>query len=231
MKAPKRRRKTTARRSTTTNRSRAAAIIPMRRFALASTLALASFFGTASVLAMDEALLKDELPIQVGDGFTELATLDNGIIFEGAELVMPDGATSGFRLLAGYLLPNLPRLGIGAELTYLVTEEIPTALGNESLLLNTTSLQGAVTAALHLGDFSLFAKSGLVDWSGDLETTLSGNHTQESDMAMGGTAQVYGFGASMHFTPRVVAHLQYEHIDAPRLEHLNLASAKLAYRF
>ena len=182
-------------------------------------------------LAMGVALADGDMPIHYSGDFTELATLDNGVVLEGAELAMPDGATSGFRLLAGYLLPRLPRLGVGAEITYLVTDETPTAIDNQSVLLNTTSLQGALTAGLHLGNFSLFAKSGLADWSGDLETTMAGSDAQEQDMAMRGTAQVHGFGARMNFTPRTVAHLQYERIDAPRLEHLNLTSAKISYHF
>ncbi|APX92982.1 hypothetical protein BWR19_08605 [Halomonas sp. 1513] len=194
----------------------------LTRFALVPVMAL----------AMGSALADDEgMPVQVNGDFTELASLENGVVLEGAEMSMPDGATSGFRLLAGYLLPNLPRLGVGAEITYLVTDETPTAIDDQSVLLNTTSLQGAVTAGLHLGRFSLFAKSGLTDWSGDLETTLSGSDAQEVDMAMGGTARVHGFGARMNFTPRTVAHLQYERIDAPRLEHLNLTTAMIAYHF
>lgn len=194
----------------------------LTRFALVPIMALA--MGNA--MADD-----DDMPILYSGDFTELATLDNGVVLEGAELAMPDGATSGFRLLAGYLLPKLPRLGIGAEITYLVTDETPTSIANESVLLNTTSLQGAVTAGLYLGRFSLFAKSGLADWSGDLETTLASSDAQEVDMAMGGTAQIHGFGARFNVTPRTVAHLQYERIDAPRLEHLNLTTAKIAYRF
>ncbi|MBD3894470.1 hypothetical protein IEI94_01195 [Halomonas sp. ML-15] len=186
----------------------------------------------AMALAMGAALAdEDAIPHHVNGDFTELAILDNGVVLEGAEMAMPDGATSGFRLLAGYMLPKMPNLGIGAEITYLVTDEAPTAIDNQPVLLNTTSLQGAVTAGLHLGRFSLFAKSGLTDWSGDLETTLAGSDSQEMDMAMGGTAQVHGFGARMNFTPRTVAHLQYERIDAPRLEHLNLTTAMIAYHF
>lgn len=162
---------------------------------------------------------------------TELTTLDNGVVLEGGEVLTPDGATSGFRLLAEYLLPNLPRLGIGAELAYMMTDEIPTAINDQSVLLNTTSLQGALTAGLHIGGLSLFAKSGLAEWSGDLETALSGGTQQENDMAMNGTAHVYGLGARMNFTPHVIAHLQYERIDAPRLEHLNLTTARISYHF
>ena len=194
----------------------------LSRYALIPIMALA-----VGVVHADD----DGMPLQYSGDFTELAKLENGVVLEGAELAMPDGATSGFRLLAGYLLPRLPRLGIGAEITYLVTDETPTSIANESVLLNTTSLQGAVTAGLHLGRFSLFAKSGLADWSGDLETTLASSDAQEVDMAMGGTAQIHGFGARLNFTPRTVAHLQYERIDAPRLEHLNLTTAKIAYHF
>ncbi len=155
-----------------------------------------------------------------------LVVLDNGVVLDGKELSSLDGNTSGFRFKAGYSLPRLPRLDIGAEIAYLESEETPAALAGRQILLNTTTLNGALTAGIRIGQLTLFAKSGLAEWSGETET-----HLEENIGRLGGTAHIYGLGARMEFGGGVVGHLDYERIDAPVLEHLNLTTARLAYYF
>lgn len=152
---------------------------------------------------------------------SELMQLDNGIILEGSDLQSLDNYTSGFRVTAGYSPWRLPQLDIGAEIAYRESEEISTSSGVNPLIMDTLSLGGAIVAGVRMGAFSIYAKSGITEWRG--ESDLEG--ADES-----GTALLQGFGATVTIN-RLVSRLEYERIDAPTLNHLNMLSASLHLPF
>lgn len=164
-------------------------------------------------------------PVYAG-AMTPLAQLDNGVVIQGTDVVTPDGYTSGFRLTAGYSPDHLPRFDIGAELTYRASDEVPLSRGSESLLINTTAVGGSLVAGVRLGRLGLYAKTGYADWDGD---PLS--RSEETALTTtAGTSRIQGFGARLEFA-RVSSRLEFEEVDAPSLEHLNLLTASVHIPF
>ncbi|WP_355662223.1 hypothetical protein [Halomonas salifodinae] len=157
----------------------------------------------------------------------ELVELDNGVRVDGESVDFFDGFTSGFRVAAGYLLPRLPRIEIGAEFAYLESEQLPTTYQGMPVQLDSTSLRGAVMAGLRLGKLHFYGKSGLAGWQADLAGPAEGNWRSDS---LDGTAQTFGLGASIQHNAWQ-GRLEYEYIDADRLDHLNITSARISYRF
>ncbi|GEK45916.1 hypothetical protein PRZ61_14705 [Halomonas pacifica] len=153
--------------------------------------------------------------------------LDNGMQVDGEEIDFYDGFTSGFRVAAAYLIPRLPRFEIGAEFAYLESEQLPTTYQGMPVQLDSTSLRGAVMAGFRLGQLSLYGKTGLAGWQADMAGHLGGDWQQDS---LNGTAQTFGLGASVQHNAWQ-GRLEYEYIDADRLDHLNITSARLSYRF
>ena len=152
---------------------------------------------------------------------SELMQLDNGVILEGSDLQSLDNYSSGFRVTAGFSPWRLPQLDIGAEIAYRESEEISTTSSVNPLVMDTLSLGGALVAGVRMGAFSVYAKSGVTEWRGDSEV----EGADES-----GTAMLQGFGATVTIN-RLVSRLEYERIDAPSLEHLNILSASLHLPF
>ncbi|WP_235042104.1 hypothetical protein [Vreelandella profundi] len=152
---------------------------------------------------------------------SELMQLDNGVILEGSDLSSLDTYTSGFRLTAGFSPWRLPQLDIGAEIAYRESEEVAIASNINPLIMDTLSLGGAIIAGVRMGAFSVYAKSGITEWRG--ESNVEG--ADES-----GSAMLQGFGATMTIN-RLVSRLEYERIDAPTLNHLNMLSASLHLPF
>jgi len=163
-------------------------------------------------------------PVYAGE-MTRLAQLDNGVVVQGADVTTPDGYTSGFRVTAGYSPYSLPRLDIGAEFTYRASDEVPLALGDDSLLINTTALGGSLVAGVRMGRLGLYAKTGYADWDGD---PLS--RSDEAGLDTAGTSRIRGFGARLEFSG-LSGRLEFEEIDAPSLEHLNLVTASVHILF
>lgn len=199
--------------------------------------ALASEFSVAPSLAHEPAYgevprdllaslgqVRWETPAYAGKA-SDLLYLDNGMVLEGAGLESPDGYTSGFRLTAGFSPMNLPRLDIGAELTYRESDEVPTRLSDEAMLLNTTTVGGSLMAGIRIGQVGLYAKSGFAEWEGDPVTQSDALYA-----ATTGTARVQGFGARFQHN-RLVSRLEFEEINAPSMAHLNLITASLHYTF
>lgn len=185
---------------------------------------LAIALATSLILFSPPPLADDETPSYAGKA-TDLMHLDNGVILEGRDLETPDGYTSGFRLTAGYSPFALPRLDLGAEFTYRESDEVPTRLGDQPLILNTTSLGGSLVAGVRLGQLGLYAKSGFAEWEGDPVS-----RPDPFAMPTTGTARVQGFGARLQVN-RLVSRLEFEEIDAPSMAHLNLITASLHYPF
>ncbi|MCH4561766.1 hypothetical protein MKP05_01315 [Halomonas sp. EGI 63088] len=184
---------------------------------------LAIALATSLALYSSSLLADDETPAYA-DKATGLMHLDNGVILEGRDLETPDGYTSGFRLTAGFSPLALPRLDLGAEFTYRESDEVPTRLDNQPLILNTTSLGGSLVAGVRLGQVGLYAKSGFAGWEGD---PVGG---RPDAYATAGTTRVQGFGARLQFD-RLVSRLEVEEIDAPSMAHLNLITASFHYPF
>ncbi|WP_235588958.1 hypothetical protein [Halomonas chromatireducens] len=151
--------------------------------------------------------------------------LDNGVVLEGQGLETPDGYTSGFRLTAGFSPLNMPRLDLGAEFSYRESDEVPTHLGDQPMILNTTSLGGSLVAGVRLGQLGLYAKSGFTEWEGDPVT-----HSDDTLFATAGTARVQGFGARLQHN-RLISRLEFEEFDAPSMAHMNLITASIHYPF
>ncbi|WP_446719002.1 hypothetical protein [Halomonas sp. SH5A2] len=154
---------------------------------------------------------------------SELMQLDNGVILEGSDLSSIDSYTSGFRLTAGFSPWQLPQLDIGAELAYRESEEVPISSSIKPLIMDTLSLGGAVVAGIRMGAFSVYAKSGLTEWRGE-------SYRPMQDIDESGTALLQGFGATLT-VDRLVSRLEYERIDDPTLDHLNMLSASLHLPF
>ncbi|SER61757.1 hypothetical protein SAMN04487958_10220 [Vreelandella subterranea] len=154
---------------------------------------------------------------------SELMQLDNGVILEGSDLSSIDSYTSGFRLTAGFSPWQLPQLDIGAELAYRESEEVPISSSMTPLIMDTLSLGGAVVAGLRMGAFSVYAKSGLTEWRGE-------SYRPMQDIDESGTALLQGFGATLT-VDRLVSRLEYERVDDPTLDHLNMLSASLHLPF
>jgi hypothetical protein len=152
---------------------------------------------------------------------SEFIQLDNGVILEGSDLSSLDTLTSGFRMTAGFSPWRLPQLDIGAEIAYRESEDVPISSGVNPIIMDTLSLGGAIVAGVRMGAFSVYAKSGITEWRG--ESDLEG--ADES-----GTALLQGFGATVTIN-RLVSRLEYERIDAPTLNHLNMLSASLHLPF
>ncbi|MCC5903354.1 MAG: hypothetical protein JJT87_15680 [Halomonas sp.] len=152
---------------------------------------------------------------------SELIRLENGVVLEGSDLNSLDNYTTGFRLTAGFSPDRLPRLDIGAEIAYRESEEVPITTGVSPLIMDTLTLSGAIVAGVRMGAFSVYAKSGLTEWRGEADQLLATD---------GGTALLQGFGATMTVN-RVVSRLEYERLDAPTLNHLNILSASLHLPF
>lgn len=165
-----------------------------------------------------------ETPAYAGKA-SDLLYLDNGMVLEGAGLESPDGYTSGFRLTAGFSPMNLPRLDIGAELTYRESDEVPTRLSDEAMLVNTTTVGGSLMAGIRIGQVGLYAKSGFAEWEGDPVSQSDALYA-----ATTGTARIQGFGARIQHN-RLVSRLEFEEINAPSMAHLNLITASLHYTF
>ncbi|MEQ6887703.1 hypothetical protein ABE957_03300 [Halomonas sp. CS7] len=153
-----------------------------------------------------------------------LVLLDNGMLVQGDDVATLDGTTSGFRLTAGFTPQSLPRLDLGAELSYQRSDDVPIAGEDGSRLHDTTSLGGSLMAGVRVGDLGLYAKAGLAEWQGD--------PIGSDDRAAGsrGTARTQGFGARLQFR-QVVSRFEFEQIDAPALEHLNLMTASIHFPF
>jgi len=164
----------------------------------------------------------DDTPAYAGQN-TDLMHLDNGVVVDGRDIETPDGYTSGFRLIAGFNPLRLPRLDLGAEFSYRESDEVPTRLGDQQMLLNTVSLGGSLVAGVRLGHLGLYAKSGLVGWEGD--PVMPGQ-----DIARSGTTRVQGLGARLQFD-RLVSRLEFEEFDAPDMAHLNLLTASVHIPF
>ncbi|MFD2189863.1 hypothetical protein [Pistricoccus aurantiacus] len=151
--------------------------------------------------------------------------VDERMLLGGNEVVSADGFTSGFRLLGAYLMPQIPSIELGAEISYLQSDDIPTSVNGSQAIMNTTSLNGALLAGLRIGMVGVFAKSGLAQWQGDFI-----NDAGRDKDSLGGTAPIYGLGASMRFSG-MLGQLEYEYIDTRELEHLRMATASITYQF
>ncbi len=185
---------------------------------------LISSIAVAALIASAPSLADEQVPSyarQAGD----LMHLDNGMVVEGRDIRSADGYTSGFRLIAGFSPITLPRLDLGAELSYRESDEVPMRQGEESMILNTTSLGGSLVAGVRLGRLGLFAKSGVAGWEGD-----PASRTDFLTMNTQGTSRIHGFGARMQFD-RLVSRIEFEKIDAPSMAHLNLVTASIHYSF
>ncbi|HSH57725.1 MAG TPA: hypothetical protein VK965_07250, partial [Halomonas sp.] len=146
-----------------------------------------------------------------------------GVIINGQDVESPDGYTSGFRLIAGFSPFQLPKLDLGAEFSYHQSDEMPTRLDNQQLLVNTVSLGGSLVAGIRLGHFGLYAKSGLVGWEGDAVIP-------RGDFDETGTTRVRGFGARLEL-PGFTGRFELEEYDAPDMAHLNLLTASVHIPF
>lgn len=166
--------------------------------------------------------LADGSPAFAGKN-SDLMQLDNGMVIEGRDIETPDGYTSGFRLIAGYSPLRLPRLDLAAEFSYRQSDEVPTRMGEEQLLINSVSMGGSLMAGVRLGRLGLFAKSGMAGWEGDAVIPQDALNTA-------GTTRVTGLGARMEFN-RLVSRLEFEEFDAPDMAHLNLFTASLHFPF
>ncbi|TLF50584.1 hypothetical protein FEI13_09160 [Halomonas urmiana] len=193
--------------------------------ALAALLAIVALPCQADLaLELDEDKeIEAEVPAYGGIA-QPLVLLDNGMLVQGDDVATPDGATSGFRLTAGFTPQNLPRLDLGAEVSYRRSDDVPIAGEDGSRLHDTTSLGGSLMAGVRVGALGLYAKAGLAEWQGD--------PVGSDDRAEGsrGTARIQGFGARLQFR-QMVSRLEFEQIDAPALEHLNLISASIHFPF
>ena len=178
---------------------------------------LLACLATASPLA-----LADGAPSFAGKD-SDLMRLDNGMVLEGRDIETPDGYTSGFRLIAGFTPLRLPRLDLAAEFSYRESDEVPTRLGDNSLLVNSISLGGSLMAGVRIGQLGLYAKSGLAGWEGDAVIPRDALNTA-------GTTRVTGLGARLEFN-HLVSRLEFEEFDAPDMAHLNLLTASLHFPF
>lgn len=154
-----------------------------------------------------------------------LTSLGDSLLLLGDSITSLDGATSGFRITAGFTPYDLPLLDIGAEVDYRESDEVPlTASQGFSHVIDTTSLGGSLLAGLRLGNFGLYAKSGVASWKGESVTGQPGTSLD------GGMTRVDGFGAHL-VVNGVTSRLQYEHFDEPSLQHLNLVTASIHMPF
>ncbi|GHE21937.1 hypothetical protein [Halomonas urumqiensis] len=172
---------------------------------------------------MSSTLVADDSAPAYSGHDADLMHLDNGVVIEGRDIDTPDGFTSGFRLIAGFSPLTLPRLDIAAEFSYRESDEVPTRLGDQSLLLNTTSMGGSLLAGVRIGRLGLYAKSGVAGWEGDPVIP-------QDSLASNGTTRVQGLGARLQFD-RLVSRLEFEEFRAPDMAHLNLITASLRYNF
>jgi hypothetical protein len=184
---------------------------------LAITALLASCWSLASIAESDT-------PSYAGKN-SSLMRLNNGMVLEGRDYLTADGYTSGFHFTAGFSPRHLPRLDIGARFSYRESDEVPSRIGNQPMLLDTTSLGSSLVAGIRLGHIGFFARSGFADWEGDA-VTRPGPYAMDND----GIARVQGFGARLELD-RLVSRLEYEEIDAESMEHLNMVTASLHYAF
>ncbi|MGJ7456380.1 hypothetical protein ACR80S_10030 [Halomonas sp. MA07-2] len=166
--------------------------------------------------------LADDAPSFAGKD-SDLMRLDNGMVIEGRDIETPDGYTSGFRLIAGFSPLRLPRLDLAAEFSYRESDEVPTRMGDNSLLVNSVSLGGSLMAGVRIGRLGLYAKSGVAGWEGDAVIPRDALNTA-------GTTRVTGLGARMEFN-QLVSRLEFEEFDASDMSHLNLFTASLHYPF
>ncbi|MGM0535635.1 MAG: hypothetical protein ACQER5_06110 [Pseudomonadota bacterium] len=179
----------------------------------------------ASVLTLGAHSSQADSPMPAYGGMAEkLMYLDNGMSVQGRDVETPDGYTSGFRLTAGFSPQLLPRLDLGAEVSYRESEDVPVSLANRQQLLDTTSLGGSLLAGVRFGPLGLYAKSGLAEWQGD---PVGGRDQLRNG---GGTARVQGFGARLQLR-RLVSRLEFEKIDAPAMSHLNMTTASVHFPF
>nr|WP_298248968.1 hypothetical protein [uncultured Halomonas sp.] len=153
----------------------------------------------------------------------DVIRLDNGITLDGRDVESPDGYTSGFRLIAGYSPFRLPQLDLGAEFSYQESDEVPTRLEDQSLLVNTVTLGGSLVAGVRMGNVGIYAKSGMVSWEGDAVIP-------RGDIDETGTTRVQGFGARLQF-PSFTSRLELEEYEAPNMAHLNLLTASINIPF
>ncbi|MDX1466700.1 MAG: hypothetical protein R3215_13465 [Halomonas sp.] len=171
----------------------------------------------------DDRTIEAEMPAYGGIA-QPLVLLDNGMLVQGDDVATLDGATSGFRLTAGFTPQHLPRLDLGAEVSYHRSDDVPIAGEDGSRLHDTTSLGGSLMAGVRVGALGLYAKTGLAEWQGDpigIDDRAEGSR---------GTARIQGFGARLQIR-QVVSRLEFEQIDAPALEHLNLMTASIHLPF
>ncbi|SEK64863.1 hypothetical protein [Halomonas daqiaonensis] len=181
--------------------------------------------AVAGFLALAISPLQADSTIPAYGGMErKLVYLDNGMLVQGSDVDTPDGYTSGFRLTAGFTPQHLPRLDLGAEFSYRESDDVPVSHADSQQLLDTTSLGGSLVAGVRFGPLGLYAKSGLAEWQGD--PVGNGDQLREG----GGTARVQGFGARLQLR-HLVSRLEFEEIDDPTMDHLNLMTASVHIPF
>lgn len=145
-----------------------------------SSIAVAALIAVCSI---PTSLADEQAPSYAGQA-NDLMHLDNGMVVESRDIQTPDGYTSGFRIIAGFSPITLPRLDLGAELSYRESDEVPMQQGDQTMILHTTSLGGSLVAGLRLGRLGLFAKSGFASWEGDPVSPHGfPDHEQPGDIA------------------------------------------------
>lgn len=178
---------------------------------------------TVTLALATPAASADALPPAFAGKTPELIQLDSGVVLEGDQIGTPDGHTSGFRVAAGYSPFRLPSVDLGAELSYRQSDEVPTRLGDQSLLLDSVSIGGSVVAGVRVGRLGLYAKSGIASWEGS--AVMPGEA-----LTAAGTTRTAGLGARLQFE-RAVSRFEVEEFNAPGMSHLNLLTASLHVPF
>ena len=190
--------------------------------AIASLLACLALTTPFTAIAAEDARQGGSTPAYAAQA-DDLTRLENGVVIDGRDVETPDGYTSGFRLIAGFTPLRLPRLDLGAEFSYFESDEVPTRLGDQQMLIDTVSLGGSLVAGVRLGRLGLYAKSGLVGWEGDAVVA-------RGDFDEAGTTRVTGFGARLEM-PGFTSRLELEEYDATDMAHLNLLTASVHIPF
>ena len=196
---------------------------------LLAALTLAAF--SAPVLASEDAadpLADNDAAHSATPAFSgmgqEIVRLDSGVLVQGDKVHTPDGYTSGFRLTAGMAPQQESGWDLGAELRYRQSDDVPMSSSDSQHVQDVTSLGGSLVAGFRVGHFGVYGKTGMAQWVSD---PVTGRNTFDSTS---GSTRVQGLGARW-MTRSWIGQVEFEEVNDPELEHLNMITASFHLPF
>ena len=169
---------------------------------------IGSCMGLAVCAVSSAALAGSESGFYVGAslGTAEVEYSDDSPDFSGVDDIDFEDDDTAYKIFGGYNFGLVPFLNIAAEVAYVdfgSQEGRIAGIKGNKVELDAISAAGLV--GFDLGPLGLFAKAGLVNWDGDIDT-FAGDESES------GTDPLYGVGAKVQLGP-IAVRAEYERYD------------------